>query len=168
MNRDAGLPFWLQPESRRLEFKEGFPSGDQVARTVIAFANGAGGRIVFGIKNKPREIVGIPEIRNRVLAPIFEDLKLIEAWGTGIQKIRRELLKYPEINLSLEETGHAFQIQFRKKKAVPTKGQEPASPATGQVPDKYRTRFGQAQAFGFLQSRKVCKGDDDLFESQAP
>ena len=61
MNRDAGLPFWLQPESRRLEFKERFPSGDQVARTVIAFANGAGGRIVLVVKNKPREIVGIPD-----------------------------------------------------------------------------------------------------------
>ena len=28
---------------------------------------------------------GRSEIRNRVLAPIFKDLKLIEAWGTGIQ-----------------------------------------------------------------------------------
>lgn len=27
---------------------------------------------------------GRSEIRNRILAPIFKDLKLIEAWGSGI------------------------------------------------------------------------------------
>jgi predicted HTH transcriptional regulator len=61
LNRNDDLPFWRQPESRRLEFKEIFPSGNQVAKTVIAFANGAGGRIVFGIRNNPREIAGIPD-----------------------------------------------------------------------------------------------------------
>ena len=59
MNDD--LPVWQQPESRRLEFKENFPSGNQIAKTVIAFANGAGGRIVFGIRDNPREISGIPD-----------------------------------------------------------------------------------------------------------
>src|SRR3989337_3417660 len=53
--------FWLQPESRRLESKEAWPKGDQIARTVVAFANGAGGKIAFGVKNKPREIIGISD-----------------------------------------------------------------------------------------------------------
>lgn len=53
--------FWLQPESRRLEFKEAWPKGDHIARTVVAFANGAGGKIVFGVKNEPREIIGISD-----------------------------------------------------------------------------------------------------------
>ncbi len=61
MNLNEDLPVWQQPESRRLEFKEVFPSGNQLARTVIAFANGAGGRVVFGIRDNPREIVGIPD-----------------------------------------------------------------------------------------------------------
>ena len=26
------IPFWRQPESRRLEFKEAWPKGDQIAR----------------------------------------------------------------------------------------------------------------------------------------
>jgi len=60
---------------------------------------------------------GRSEIRNRVLAPIFKELKLIEAWGTGIQKMRAETQKYPEIELILQETGHAFQVQFIKKEA---------------------------------------------------
>ena len=70
-------PFWERPESRRLEFKEMLPKGDQLARTVVAFANGAGGKIVFGVKNKPREIVGIPEDRlfaleERISSLIFD------------------------------------------------------------------------------------------------
>ena len=78
---------------------------------------------------------GRSEIRNRILAPIFKDLKIIEAWGTGIQKIKQALKYYPEIELVMHEVGHAFQIQFRKKIADRT--------STGQVPDKYRTRIVQ-------------------------
>jgi ATP-dependent DNA helicase RecG len=58
---------------------------------------------------------GKSEIRNRVLAPIFKDMKLIEAWGSGIQKIKTELKDYPEIELVLKEAGYAFQVQFVKK-----------------------------------------------------
>jgi len=60
---------------------------------------------------------GRSEIRNRVLAPIFKELKLIEARGTGIQKMRAETQKFPEIELVLQETGHAFQVQFIKIEA---------------------------------------------------
>ena len=50
-----------QPEGRRLEFKEKLPSASDIARTVVAFANDAGGELFIGIKNEPREIKGIPE-----------------------------------------------------------------------------------------------------------
>ncbi|MDX9801780.1 MAG: ATP-binding protein [Spirochaetia bacterium] len=58
---------------------------------------------------------GRSEIRNRTLAPVFKDLKLIEAWGTGIQKMQAETAKYPEINLVMKETGNAFQVEFKKE-----------------------------------------------------
>lgn len=64
---------------------------------------------------------GRSEIRNRVLAPIFKELKLIEAWGSGIQKIRDELDQYPEIALVLQEAGQTFQVQFRKTGVERTK-----------------------------------------------
>ena len=60
-SQNTSASFWEQSESRRLEFKEKFPKGTQVARTAIAFANGAGGRIVFGVRNDPRQVVGIPD-----------------------------------------------------------------------------------------------------------
>ena len=46
-HQNVARPFWKQPESRRLEFKEIFPGGDQIAKTAIAFANGAGGKIIL-------------------------------------------------------------------------------------------------------------------------
>ena len=50
-----------QPEGRKLEFKETIPSKSDLAKTIISFANDAGGEIYFGISNNPREIVGIDE-----------------------------------------------------------------------------------------------------------
>lgn len=50
-----------QTEGRRLEFKETMPERSDLAKTIVAFANDAGGEIYIGIMNDPREIVGIPE-----------------------------------------------------------------------------------------------------------
>lgn len=70
-----------EPESRRLEFKGRFPKGEQMARTAVAFANGAGGKIVFGVKDSPREIIGIPEdqlfsMEERITSSIFNQCTL--------------------------------------------------------------------------------------------
>ncbi|MCF7919067.1 MAG: putative DNA binding domain-containing protein [Candidatus Cloacimonetes bacterium] len=63
---------------------------------------------IFDIYNNPSEI------RNRVLAPIFKDLKLIEQWGSGMKKIKNEMEQYPELELKINELGNATQIQFIK------------------------------------------------------
>ena len=69
--------FWQQAESRRLEYKERFPGGKQIAKTAIAFANGVGGLILFGIRNTPRKVVGIPDrdlfqIEEQIAQHIFD------------------------------------------------------------------------------------------------
>ena len=48
-------------ESGWLEFKESFNwnSKDKYAKSMNAFANNKGGYIVFGIKDQPRELVGL-------------------------------------------------------------------------------------------------------------
>lgn len=48
-------------EGRKLEFKETLPSGNKIEKTAIALSNDAGGEIYIGIKDTPREIVGVPE-----------------------------------------------------------------------------------------------------------
>jgi len=57
---------------------------------------------------------GRSEIRNPILAPIFKDMGLIEAWGTGILKMQKEVSTNPDIELVFQEPGHAFQVQFKK------------------------------------------------------
>lgn len=82
---------------------------------------------------------GRSEIRNRVLAPIFKDMKLIEAWGSGIQKIKTELKDYPEIELILQEAGHTFQVQFvKKQEAGQSQGRVRAESGTKQGPSRHQ------------------------------
>ena len=50
-----------QPEGRKLEFKEKLSTRSELAKTVIAFANDAGGELYFGVKDASREIVGVNE-----------------------------------------------------------------------------------------------------------
>ena len=51
-----------QSEGRRLEFKETMPTRSDLSKTVVAFANDAGGDIFIGIRDKPREVIGLPEM----------------------------------------------------------------------------------------------------------
>ena len=49
-------------ESKKLEFKEKFPSAEAIARTVVAFSNTSGGKLIIGV-NSNREIVGVDETK---------------------------------------------------------------------------------------------------------
>lgn len=51
----------ISRESSWLEFKESFNwnSKDKYAKSMVAFANNKGGYIVFGVKDKPRDLVGL-------------------------------------------------------------------------------------------------------------
>ena len=48
-------------ENGKLEFKEAFDMGsaDKYAKTAAAFANAQGGYIVFGVKDSPRQMIGL-------------------------------------------------------------------------------------------------------------
>jgi ATP-dependent DNA helicase RecG len=49
-------------ESKNLEFKVQRPKdSSKYMKSVIAFANGSGGRLVFGVDDKTRKVVGIPK-----------------------------------------------------------------------------------------------------------
>lgn len=48
-------------ETNRLEFKGDLPKDHKkLIKTAVAFSNGSGGRILFGVRDD-REIVGIPD-----------------------------------------------------------------------------------------------------------
>ncbi len=49
----------LAGESKNVEFKENLPEKSiKYMKSVVAFANGTGGKIIFGIADKTREVVG--------------------------------------------------------------------------------------------------------------
>lgn len=61
---------------------------------------------------------GQSDIRNKILAPVFKKLGIIEKWGNGLQLIANELKGYPEIGFDWKEPGLSFRVVFFKKNFV--------------------------------------------------
>jgi len=65
-------------EGKTLEFKENASSLEPIIRTVIAFANTAGGIIIIGVKNKTKGIVGIANVldnEERITNKIYDSIE---------------------------------------------------------------------------------------------
>jgi len=69
-----------QEEGKTLEFKENSKSLDRIIHTIIAFANTAGGRILIGVKDKTKEIVGLAD-------PVEEEMRLANAIADSIEPL---------------------------------------------------------------------------------
>ena len=70
-----------QSEGRRLEFKAELPEHSDLAKTVVAFANDAGGDLYIGVADDPREVVGLDEdklvtIEEKISNIIFFDFDI--------------------------------------------------------------------------------------------
>jgi len=55
------------------------------------------------------------DARNRIIAPVFKLLGIIDQWGNGLKLIADELKEYPEIEFRWKEVGLSFQVQFIKR-----------------------------------------------------
>ncbi|MFK4049524.1 RNA-binding domain-containing protein [Acinetobacter venetianus] len=62
-------------ESKTLEFKQQLPKGQQIAKTLIAFANSSGGKLIVGVSDD-RQLVGIQEdifdLQDKITSMIYE------------------------------------------------------------------------------------------------
>jgi predicted HTH transcriptional regulator len=54
------------------------------------------------------------DARNKVIAPVFKRMGIIDQWGNGLKLITDELKDYPQIEFRWKETGLSFQVQFVK------------------------------------------------------
>ena len=54
-------------------------------------------------------------MRNKVLAPVFKRLGLIDQWGNGLALIHDELKAYPNVRMTWKEVGLSFQVAFERK-----------------------------------------------------
>jgi predicted HTH transcriptional regulator len=59
MNWDDILALLDQGEGQAVEFEKTIPSDDDIARDVVAFANADGGKIVYGLDDKNKHLVGV-------------------------------------------------------------------------------------------------------------
>lgn len=59
------------------------------------------------------------DIRNKVIAPIFKHMGIIDQWGNRLKIISNELKAYPEFEFKWFEKGSQLQLQFIKKNYQP-------------------------------------------------
>ncbi len=98
-----------QPEGRRLEFKAELPENSDLAKTVVAFANDAGGDLYIGVADDPREVVGLDE----------EKLMAIEGKISNIIFDRCYPAILPEIKFISEGNKHLIQVTIFRGSTPP-------------------------------------------------
>ncbi len=70
------------------------------------------------------------DVRNKVLAPVFKRLGLIDQWGNGLALIHDELKAYPNVRMTWKEVGLSFQVAFERKVLA-------SAESTQEIPKKY-------------------------------
>jgi ATP-dependent DNA helicase RecG len=98
-----------QPEGRRLEFKAKMPAVADIAKTIVAFANDAGGELFIGIRNEPRELVGVKEDSLIKLEEQISNIIHDHCWPVII----------PDISFHTIEDDHLIRIQIYRGSNLP-------------------------------------------------
>lgn len=107
-----------QPEGRRLEFKEVLPTNAELAKTIVSFANDAGGEIFIGVKNNPRAITGLHYIQLDIVENQLSNLINDQCTPTIL----------PEISFIEENEKYIIRVYIHKGSKAPyfitSKGKE--------------------------------------------
>lgn len=98
-----------QPEGRRLEFKAELPEHSDLAKTVVAFANDAGGELYIGVSDAPRLLVGLDEDK---LMPMEEKIS-----NTIFDRCYPAIL--PEIKFISENDKRLIQVTIFRGSTPP-------------------------------------------------
>jgi len=96
-------------EGRRLEFKKTLPSKADLAKTVVAFANDAGGDIFIGVHDNPRSITGLPE----------DELVALEEQISNIIFTRCYPTILPDISFISTDKRHLIKITVHRGSMPP-------------------------------------------------
>ena len=96
-----------RPEGKTLEFKRDASSPEPVLRTVCAFANTAGGTLLFGTEDRTGAILGIPE-------PLDEEERLASIIADGI--VPRVL---PDIEVIAWRDTHVIAVRVHPGPSKP-------------------------------------------------
>ena len=109
-------------ERNNLEYKQSFGqlSWNKYAKTMASFANNIGGYIVFGVKNNPREVIGVNPAFDSFEQERFTDFlnglfspEII--WDCGIVQIGDKMVGYIYTAESLEKPVVAIKSEGSEK-----------------------------------------------------
>ena len=136
-------------ESNTFEFKESFSNGNwpKYAKTMAAFANNHGGYILFGIKDKPRIIIGLQndkfdnmpqekftDFLNEYFAPELN-------WECGTVAIETKIVDSDGVNnIDIKTVGWIYTEQATQKPVIAQKEKENEKISSGDIYYRYRAR----------------------------
>lgn len=83
-------------------------------------------------------LLGRSKLRNRVIANVFSQIGLIEAWGTGLQRIQKAAKEYGLIEPEFIEMPESFRVSLYRQ-SFPT-------PGIGQTSAEHRQNIGDESA----------------------
>ena len=93
---------------------------------------------------------GRSELRNKVIANLFRELKYIESWGSGIEKIKNLCNKY-KIKFEIKEEPNYVSVIFHRKK-IPNNA--------GKIPNNTELNENEEKIINYLeQNRKIYSKD---------
>ncbi|MDX8431257.1 MAG: ATP-binding protein [Candidatus Algichlamydia australiensis] len=114
--------FLKKIEGKCLEFKENTSSMKQVLKTIVAFANTSGGIIIFGIKDKTKEVVGLKNPlldEEKITNTVFDSIAPLIIPNISICTFRKRevlLVKVPHLPgpyyLKSEGIEHGSYVRF--------------------------------------------------------
>ena len=123
-----------QPEGRRLELKEVMPTKAEFAKTIISFANDAGGELFIGVKNNPRKISGIQQsqldaienqisniIHDQCRPTILPEIDFIEHHDTYILRVYIHKGNQPPYFIASKGKEHGTYIRVGSSNRVANK-----------------------------------------------
>lgn len=150
-----------QEEGKILEFKENTKSLDRIIHTIIAFANTAGGKILIGVKDKTKEVVGLKD-------PIEEEMRLANAIADSIEPLFSpdiHVVSWRNKEFLLIQVPHSVGPYYAKAKGL-KKGTYIRLGSTNRLADATvlaeLERLGENECFDEMQASGCSIKDLDL------
>lgn len=150
-----------QEEGKTLEFKENSKSLDRIIHTIIAFANTAGGKVLIGVKDKTKEIVGLQD-------PVEEEMRLANAIADSIEPLFNpdiHVVSWRNKEFLLIQVPHSVGPYYAKSKGL-KKGTYIRLGSTNRLADAAiiaeLQRLGENECFDEMPSTGCSIQDLDL------